>query len=88
MIKIKALMVNHENETFAELSHAQALDFIFSAEWIDNFGDFSNVILDLGSNKIELYRNTGLVGFEDYVERVDELSKIYKNVTNEMTVVE
>ena len=40
MIKIKALMVNHENETFAELSHAQALDFLFSAEWIDNFGGF------------------------------------------------
>lgn len=85
MIKIKALMVNHENETFAELSHDQALDFLFSAEWIDNFGDFSNVILDIGSNKIELYRNTGLVGFEDYVERVDELSKIYKNVKNEIS---
>lgn len=87
MKKIKALMVNHENETFAELSHAQALDFLFSAEWIDNFGDFSNVILDLGSNKIELYRNTGLVGFEEYFERVDELSKIYGNITNEISEV-
>lgn len=88
MIKIKALMVNHNEEIFAELTHGQALEIIFGAEQIDTFGDFSNVILNLGDNQVELYKNTGLIGFEEYVDRFDELSKVYKNVTNEMSIVE
>ena len=88
MIKIKVLMVNHIEETFAELTHGQALEIIFGAGDIDIYGDFSSVILDFESNQVELYKNTGLIGFEEYVDRFDELSKIYKNVTNEMTVVE
>lgn len=88
MIKIKALMVNHIEETFAELTHGQALEIIFGAEDINIYGDFSSVILDFENNQVELYKNTGLIGFEEYVDRFDELSKVYKNVTNEMTVVE
>lgn len=88
MIKIKALMVNHIEETFAELTHGQALEIIFGAEDINIYGDFSSVILDFECNQVELYKNTGLIGFEEYVDRFDELSKVYKNVTNEMTVVE
>ena len=61
MIKIKALMVNHNEETFAELTHAQALEIIFGAEQIDTFGDFSNVILNLGYNQVELYKIPGLL---------------------------
>lgn len=88
MIKIKALMVNHIEETFAELTHGQALEIIFGAEDINIYGGFSSVILDFECNQVELYKNTGLIGFEEYVDRFDELSKVYKNVTNEMTVVE
>ena len=87
MIKIKALMVNHIEETFAELTHGQALEIIFGAEEINICGDFSSVILDFEHNQVELYKNTGLIGFEEYVDRVDELSKVYKNITSEMTEV-
>ena len=31
-MKMKALYVNHNDETFAELSHGQDLDVIFNAE--------------------------------------------------------
>jgi orf1 protein len=87
MIKIKCLYVNHIDETFAELTHGQALDYIFSAESIDMFSDFSGVVIDLPAYQIELFKNTGLVGFEEYNQRVDELSKVYKNITDEISEV-
>lgn len=31
-MKMKALYVNHNDETFAELTHGQALDVIFNAD--------------------------------------------------------
>ena len=87
MLKIKALYVNHIDETFAELTHGQALEIIFGAEQIESFGDFSSVTIDLENNQVELYKNTGLVGFEEYVQRVDELSQVYKNITDEISEV-
>ena len=57
-MKMKALYVNHNDETFAELTHGQALDVIFNADNAEMYGDHINQIVDLGNEvKLELYRN-------------------------------
>ena len=41
-MKMKALYVNHNDETFAELIHGQALDVIFNADNAEMYGDHVN----------------------------------------------
>lgn len=82
-MKMKALYVNHNDETFAELTHGQALDVIFNADNAEMYGDHVNQIVDLGNEiKLELYRNNELVPFEGYYERVKTLSELYTNISD------
>lgn len=39
MLKMKALYVNHNDETFAELTHGQALDLLFGVDSAEIYGD-------------------------------------------------
>lgn len=78
-MKMKALYVNHNDETFAELTHGQALDVIFNADNAEMYGDHVNQIVDLGNEvKLELYRNNEFVPFAGYYERVKTLSELFK----------
>ena len=82
-MKMKALYVNHNDETFAELTHGQALDVIFNADNAEMYGDHVNQIVDLGNEiKLELYRNNEFVSFADYYERVKTLSELYTNISD------
>lgn len=82
-MKMKALYVNHNDETFAELTHGQALDVIFNADNAEMYGDHVNQIVDLGNEiKLELYRNNEFVPFAGYYERVKTLSELYTNISD------
>ena len=62
MLKMKALYVNHNDETFAELTHGQALDLLFGVDSAEIYGDHVSQIVDLGNErKLELYRNNEFV---------------------------
>ena len=80
MLKMKALYVNHNDETFAELTHGQALDLLFGVDSAEIYGDHVSQIVDLGNErKLELYRNNEFVQFAEYSERVKTLSELYKH---------
>ena len=88
-MKMKALYVNHNDETFAELSHGQTLDVIFNAENAEMYGDHVNQIVDLGNEiKLELYRNNEYISFEGYYERAKTLSGLYTNISDWFEEVE
>lgn len=88
-MKMKALYVNHNDETFAELTHEQALDVIFNADNAEMYGDHVNQIIDLGNEiKLELYRNNEFVPFAGYYERVKTLSELYTNISDWFEEVE
>lgn len=83
MLEMKALYVNHNDETFAELTHGQALDVIFNADNAEMYGDHVSQIVDLGDErKLELYRNNEFVPFAEYFERVKNLSELYTNISD------
>ena len=89
MLRMKALYVNHNDETFAELTKGQALDVIFNADNAEMYGDHVNQIVDLGDNvKLELYRNNEHVAFISYYERVKTLSELYTNILDWFEEVE
>lgn len=82
-MKMKALYVNHNDETFAELTHGQALDVIFNADNAEMYGDHVNQIVDLGNEvKFELYRNNEFAPFAGYYERVKTLSELHTNISD------
>lgn len=88
-MKMKALYVNHNDETFTELTHGQALDVIFNADNAEMYGDHVNQIVDLGNEiKLELYRNNEFVPFAGYYERVKTLSELYTNISDWFEEVE
>ena len=88
-MKMKALYVNHNDETFAELTHGQALDVIFNADNAEMYGDHVIQIVDLGNEvKLELYRNNEFVPFAAYYERVKTLSELYTNIPDWFEEVE
>lgn len=83
MLKMKALYVNHNDETFAELTHGQALDLLFGVDSAEIYGDHVSQIVDLGNErKLELYRNNEFVPFAEYFERVKTLSELYTNISD------
>lgn len=88
-MKMKALYVNHNDETFAELTHGQALDVIFNADNAEMYGDHVNQIVDLGNEtKLELFRGVEFVPFASYYERVKNLSELYTNISDWFEEVE
>lgn len=83
MLKIKALLVNNEEHTFSEISHAQALDYIACSDEVTVIGGVFEQIINLDYVSIEIYRNnSGLVEFENYYERLKELEKYYLKMSS------
>lgn len=79
MLKMKALYVNHNDETFAELTHGQALDLLFGVDSAEIYGDHVSQIVDLGDERrLELYRNNEFVPFAEYFERVKTPKDIFQ----------
>lgn len=90
MLKLKVLYVNHENETYAILSCAQALDLIACCDRdLDFFGDHISRTVVLEFGQVEIYRNNELVEFSEFNNRVNELElSFYEDITCDFSKIE
>ncbi|HFI0101533.1 TPA: hypothetical protein ACGORV_000993 [Streptococcus suis] len=90
MLKLRASYVNHNDENYAILSAAQALNLIYSCDaTMDGFGDHISKIITLENGQVELYRNTEWENFKTFTDRLKELDgAFYEDVTGDFEAVE
>ena len=90
MLKLRVLYVNHENETYAILSCAQALNLIACCDCdMNSFGDHTSQTVELEFGQVEIYRNNELVEFSDFNDRVKELVlSFYEDITCDFSKIE
>lgn len=90
MLKLRVLYVNHENETYAILSCAQALDLIACCDCdMTAFGDHTAQIVELEFGHVEIFRNNEMAEFSEFNDRVKELElSFYEDITCDFSKIE
>ena len=90
-MRIKHIYVNHEDETFAILTAAQAIDMLYSMDntievYGSPFGGIFNI--DEESRRIEFFRDSEWIPFESFNKRVKDLSSCYTDITDFFETIE